>query len=142
MYKKKVWRYYCEFCGKGSGNPAAIQKHELYCTKNPNRICRMCKLIGVEQKPMSELLKLLPDDSEFILDAKYGIAIETIELANTALTELQEETEACPACTLATIRQKGGKFVKAHLYDRFDFKQQAKIVMGDYKHSKSLMDVE
>jgi len=77
---------------------------------NPDRICRMCNLIEHQQKPMSDYLAVLPDyDGDYdsfgfipnnSLNASYFIAVEE------AIPKLREITGDCPACILATLRQK------------------------------------
>ena len=81
MRKRRVWRYYCDFCDKGTCRP--LMKHEEHCTKNPNRRCRMCHWAKFKTKPMTEL----------------------IAAALTGVEKLREATQGCPACMLAAIRQ-------------------------------------
>jgi hypothetical protein len=44
MIKKKVWRYFCEFCKrKSAATPKPIQGHERTCWWNPaRRACKTC----------------------------------------------------------------------------------------------------
>lgn len=91
MTRRQVWQYWCGFCGKHNLSAASIASHEKHCTKNPDRICRMCIASGGEQLPISELSKCidisLPDEG---LDRLRGRA-----------------TGQCPACILATLLQCG-----------------------------------
>lgn len=41
---KKV--YYCSYCRKYKLTPQAIKVHELHCTLNPERACRVCATGG------------------------------------------------------------------------------------------------
>ena len=100
MKSKKVWRYYCEFCKKGGCGKYAMKQHEIHCTMNPNRKCRMCDIAEIEQVPIDELMKLLPEPHT---KDDYG----TITFKKTDLNELKEVTSNCPNCILATIRQSG-----------------------------------
>ena len=38
--------YYCDFCKKHLLTINSMKIHELHCTCNPNRKCRMCDLMG------------------------------------------------------------------------------------------------
>jgi hypothetical protein len=89
MRKKKVWRYYCEYCKKSNCNPASMKKHEAGCTNNPGRICGLCKITGEEQKPIGELITILGNGSDKELE------------------RLRAKTNNCPTCILAAIRQSG-----------------------------------
>ena len=83
MKRKKMWRYYCEFCKKSSGSGGAMSTHEKHCTANPNRTCRMCGMapdIDVHIKALGDGLK-------------------------PGIERLQEAANDCPACMLAAIRQ-------------------------------------
>ena len=84
MIRKMRPRYYCEHCGKGSGSPSHMTRHERGCTANPNRVCGLCELAGKEQLPIEELVSTL---------------------INQGLAFLQAFTTCCPTCTLAAIRQ-------------------------------------
>lgn len=94
MITKKRPRHYCEYCGKGSGNPAYMKRHERGCTLNPNRVCGFCELRvehlgGEPQKPIKTLIEALGEGS-----AK-------------DLKKLEKIAEGCPACMLAALRQSG-----------------------------------
>jgi len=80
--KKKVWRYYCDFCSKGGCSGGSIAKHERGCTRNPNRECGMCRAAKNDQRPTAELLAVLESDG---VDAVLSAA------------------EGCPACVMAAI---------------------------------------
>ena len=116
MKKKRVWRYYCEYCKKSGCSSYHMQRHEIICTMNPDRHCGMCDVADIPQQPMEDLISSIGD-------GKSGIE------------KLRELTENCPACILAAIRQSGvQKFtVDADGYlnenfitefDEFDFKQE------------------
>lgn len=97
MTKKKVWRYYCDFCKKAGCSGGHIASHERSCTANPNRVCAMHKHCDGQQKPVEELTA--------VLLAHRG-AKEATEWAK-AVEELREAADGCPACMLAAIRQSG-----------------------------------
>lgn len=82
MRIKTVKRCYCDHCPKSLGRAHSMAKHELACTLNPERKCRMCQIREEVQVPTVEL----------IAAAKIG------------LKELQQAANGCPACTLTAIR--------------------------------------
>lgn len=85
MRKKKVWRYYCDHCGKGGCGAHAIAKHEWGCIRNPSRTCGMCEKAEFEEKPMDDLIA---------------------SLVAGGLPGLRQATTGCPACMLAAIVQE------------------------------------
>ena len=89
MIRKKVWRYYCEFCGKSGCSGGHMKAHESRCTMNPNRICGTCSLIGNKQEEMSVLVSAIGAG-----DSK-------------GVEELRRVSDGCHACMLASIRQAG-----------------------------------
>lgn len=91
MTKKQVWRYYCEFCKKGSLSGGHMGSHEKYCTANPNRICRMHPLVTDRlQASMLEMRAALSTASP-----------------DHGMSKLRQLAEDCPMCILAAIRQSG-----------------------------------
>ena len=89
MKTKMRPRYYCDHCGKGSGSPSAMRRHEQHCISNPNRICGFCARIGNERVPISDLVKALGKGDKAGLNA------------------VQNMCDECPACTLAAIKASG-----------------------------------
>ena len=89
MKKKKVWRYYCEFCKKSGCNASHMKRHEAGCTANPNRVCGLCHAAGLSQKPINDLIAALGNGDK--------VGVET----------LRELADNCPTCMLAAIRQSG-----------------------------------
>ena len=87
-------RYYCDHCGKGSGSPSAMRRHESSCTLNPARVCRMCTLIG--------------DGSGFLGVGKAAFLVPEIAADWRArMKALRDAVENCPCCILAVLRQTG-----------------------------------
>jgi len=125
MRKKKVWRYYCEFCKKANCSSGSMAKHEASCTKNPNRVCRMCKMLGKAQIPMKELLELLPEHNPQDFVFRFGAENEPIEAG---IKKLREVTEDCPACILAALRQRGIPVPATS----FDFKKECEAAWADF----------
>lgn len=106
MKTKRVNRYYCDFCKKSGCNKHALEQHEAHCTMNPHRECRMCEAQGESPKPMDELLSILPEphnggwvSSEE--ERKYLLSMRPYT------EKLFDKVGGCPACILATFRQKG-----------------------------------
>ena len=136
MITKKVNRYYCEFCKKAGGSASWISRHEKVCTLNPNRVCGVCKMDHgeysqneAEQKPIGELLAILPDTSSFKvkeIDFETGKQYEywhddlTVAV-NEVLPKLRKASGNCPACIMAALRQKG---IPVTMVTDFDFKAE------------------
>jgi hypothetical protein len=129
MKIKKVNRYYCDFCKKANCSGGAIKRHEERCTMNPNRKCGMCSLVQANQKPMSELLALLPDPKQFEISNDWGKSFTDglATASNLALDTLKEKTGGCPACILAALRQKGIPVWMTN----FNFKAECEAVWTD-----------
>lgn len=85
MKRKRVWRYYCDFCKKSNCSGPSISDHEAHCTMNPDRRCGMCRQNNKHALPIA----ILKDALLINLDA------------------LRSTCAECPACTLAAIRQSG-----------------------------------
>ena len=121
MKTKKVNRYYCDYCKKANCSSAGMKKHELHCTMNPERICRMCRIVGSQQVPMTKLLKILPEGSpdNFCLEVEQ------------ALPKLRAATNGCPACMLAALRQA---HINLLFYD-FNYGVEMEEAMRKYKQS-------
>ena len=85
MRKRRVWRYYCDFCKKANCSSYAISEHEKHCTMNPDRQCRMCQW-QPKVKPLT------------VMEMKDALGVSFARLRFLV---------QCPACILATIRQSG-----------------------------------
>ena len=80
-------RYYCDFCGKGTGSASFMIRHEPTCTNNPHRVCRMHRTDGFDGEPQKPLSELTP----------FALAGD--------VAGLRAVTGGCPACMLAAMRQ-------------------------------------
>ena len=100
MKRKRVWRYYCEYCKKSGCSSFHLAKHEKGCTLNPDRVCGMCKYVEGDQKPMTDLMAVF-DDWRWALDIDGGKDAQLEE----RVVELERLTDGCPACMLAAARQ-------------------------------------
>ena len=130
MKVKKVNRYYCDFCKKSGCSKFHILKHEKYCTLNPNRECRMCKILDDSPVAMSELVKVLPriedykkEESKDLLHS-YSYYEGFTENVNEALSKLRLITGDCPACILAAIRQAK---IPVPMIEKFDYKKEVEL---------------
>lgn len=127
MKRYQTWRYKCDFCGKANCSGGAIAKHELHCTKNPNRACRMCAAVGDKQAPMADLIAAI----------KYG---ESDELGFRStfrkIDALRSVAHNCPACILAALRQINEDKNDPILGDDgFNWKLESKAWIEDYRNA-------
>jgi len=100
MTSRQVTQYICDHCGKRALSKGAMTLHEQRCTMNPNRHCRMCSLLDVDQEPMAELVACLP-----VAPATGEWPEEYEERCRAALPTLREKAHDCPVCIFAAIRQ-------------------------------------
>ena len=111
MRKVKRWRYYCDHCGRGGCSPGHMLKHERGCTKNPQRICGLCEIAGLTQRPISELVAAFCHED--------GDGMERLRVL----------ADNCPACMLATLHQMPSEMLDEDEYGnvmlpRFDFREE------------------
>lgn len=92
MRVKKTNRYFCDFCRKQGGHAGHMRKHEMSCTGNRNRTCKLCRLAMLEQKSMTELHEALKKDILAAVDFQ------------SELLFVRAASGGCPACILAAIR--------------------------------------
>lgn len=135
MKVKKVNQYQCDFCGKKNYSAGHMRKHEMRCTKNPNRECGYCNLMEEAPVNMSKLLILLPDPEKFKRVEHEFENFERIsypgleEASNEALVKLREVASNCPACILAALRQKN---IIVPLVTNFNFSDECQRVWSDF----------
>lgn len=110
MKRIKRWRYYCDFCKKAGGSSYHMQNHEVFCTNNPARQCRMCELLGVGPHEVSVLVQSL----------------------NGGLEGLRITAEGCPWCIWAAIKQSGLRQEEKWKLN-FDFKAEAVSAMEEIR---------
>lgn len=93
MRQKRVTRYYCDHCNKGSLTRASMERHEKGCTLNKARVCDVCERFELTQKPIAELIAAAKRDS-----------LNTSDLGHVKPDELRIASEGCPACMMAGIK--------------------------------------
>ncbi len=139
MRVKKVNRYYCDFCKKANCSGRSISKHEKRCTMNPNRECGMCQLYENEQRPISELLAILPEPEPLIVRNRDWDGSEDIrqleEAVKIALPKLRDLSGDCPACILAALRQKKIYVTIANEFG-FDFKKECQEIWNNFNNTQ------
>jgi len=131
MRKVKRWRYYCDFCKKAGGSGRHIARHEKWCTMNPDRICGVCGMLEVNQKPISELLAVIPNSKDYEIESEYGDRIFIGKLpvdVEKAMPALRELTENCPACIMAALRQAK---IPVPMVESFNFTEEMKSICKD-----------
>ena len=136
MKKKQVWRYNCDHCNAKKYTVASMKHHEERCTMNPDRICGMCAKTGCDQKPMADILAVLPDPIAFKREGEFCDSYPGFtEALKEAWPALIDVTEACPVCILAGLRQKG-----IHPGDSpgWDFKKACASIFSDMNDHPSL----
>lgn len=120
MTKKRVWRYYCEHCKRGTCSASATLRHEKGCCKNPLRICGFCQEAEFEQQPIAKLIETLIDGD---------------------VAKLREASEGCPMCMLSAIVQSKIQYPpEADDQGRwvdFDFKKERDAFWSDQNDAKS-----
>jgi hypothetical protein len=134
VIKKQVWRYWCDYCGKAGLSGGHMKNHELHCTKNPNRYCRMCHIIEFDAKPLPDLLEIMKpaingwEDSEWAFEGKTYNEEKMKEILADCMKRLREAADGCPACILAAIRQSN---IPVPCTD-FDFKKECESHWSDH----------
>lgn len=126
MKQRKVWRYYCDHCGKGRCTRSAGEMHERHCIRNPDRGCRMCKHATGDEKCVPEPMPTLME------------AFRTGGLA-----ELRKVAEGCPACMLATIvqcRERDGGAYDFENEGNFDYKTEVASMWKEANAARAGME--
>lgn len=137
MRKKRVWRYYCDFCKKANCHAGAMKEHEVHCTNNPARVCRMCDVLETRHTPLEELIALLPDpdlpdtrtDEEMWSQKPSSLYVALLEV----LPLLRKQADGCPVCIFAALRQAKMPPDK----EIFDLEIECKSAMEDVNSKSS-----
>lgn|SRR6185503_10157169 len=131
MRKRRVWRYYCDFCKKANCHAAAMREHEEHCTNNPGRVCRMCEVLETRHTPLERLIALLPDpnmpDTRTNDEMWHGKPSPLYTALTEAMPVLRKQADGCPVCVFAALRQAK---IPADR-DLFDLKAECKAALED-----------
>ena len=122
MKKIKRWRYYCDYCKKSGGSGGHMKNHEKSCTKNPDRECGFCEVAGFlnNKEKLKAIVKKGISDFYFL---DFDVQSEKFEDVQEKISEdLIDESQGCPACALAAVRQT----------------EDSELVQFDYKKYKDL----
>jgi hypothetical protein len=119
MRQKKVWRYWCEFCGKAGLQKSHMANHEAHCTLNPKRLCRVCKMVQdtaeghdpVWRDPVA-LAAMLPDPANYTVADENAPSFTWVtdsirERLAVDMKLLRKACDGCPACIMAALRLRG-----------------------------------
>lgn len=135
MRKKRVWRYYCDFCKKAGCSAYHLRNHEERCTMNPNRTCGMCKLLDQSQPALANLVALMPATVvKQEGDCADWIGWESNPEAQAALANLRKAAGNCPACILAALRQAK---IPVPMMTGFDYAAESKLLRDDFYEAQS-----
>lgn len=117
-----------------------MKKHELHCTMNPNRKCRMCELLEQTRPDYAEIIVLVPkSESRFeqMVDAVgrgyTGIADNDNDI-RASLDMVRGKTGNCPACIMAVYRQAG---IPIPILSDFDYKKEREDFFAKYNDEQN-----
>jgi len=131
MTKKQCWRYKCDFCGRVGYSSAYMKRHEIGCTANKDRVCRMP--IHEDDAPRNSVVVLA------------GI-LKRWGKEDFGMQELRDACENCPACILAAIRCSGiqkyeldedGENTEPDL--KFNFKEELASMWADVNDARAAL---
>jgi len=124
----------CDYCNKKNWSVGAMRHHEKHCTMNPNRECRVCKMVDSVQAPIAELMALIPD-VKGTADQYGNVSYSEADILSVkaALPALRDACGGCPACILSAYRQKG---VHLGIVDEFDFTKEMKSIWTDINEAR------
>jgi hypothetical protein len=137
MKIKKVNQYICDFCGKKKYSASHMVKHEKRCTLNPGRECGMCIMTGEGGLPLKELLELLPEPIMKPMLPPDGdiFHLRNAEEIEAVMPRLRAESNNCPACIMAALRQKK---IPIPAITSFKFTEECKSVWADINEANSV----
>jgi len=143
---KKV--YYCEYCKKHFLRPMKV--HELHCTMNPNRTCRLCgrteslTLLINKWRKINKELEI--DKKKEIIKDDFGTSGIPADICSRLekrihFSKIQKDLEfLCPLCTFSIIRQVG---LNRFPFDtKFDFEKELKEWWENKNAEQAMLDEE
>ncbi len=139
MKRKKVWRYYCDYCKKAGCSGGHLKHHEERCTMNPNRQCGMCRFLDQTQSNLDEAMNILPDPEKYYKEDAFGTGgYENLDKAVEEIMQtLRDFVGNCPACILAALRQKK---IPVPLVLSFDFSKECKEAWAEFNERQREAD--
>ena len=112
-------------------------KHEAHCTMNPNRVCGFCKTAGNKTTSMDEMLVVLQKQLYWqythLVNQDDEEIITIPQLEETAIKELRDISDNCPACILSALRQ--GKAIVAS-YGVFNYESEVESFWKDMNKNR------
>lgn len=140
MKRKKVWRYYCEFCKKANCSAPSIKKHEQRCTLNPGRHCGFCDILEIGQPTnIDRVIDLLPNPKDYEKIEDWGGDDKMIsfvgldEATEKVMPKVRELLDSCPACIMSALRRKG---IPLPLVKSFNFAKESKEAWADFNEAQ------
>ena len=136
MRRKKVWRYYCEFCKKANCSAPSIKKHEQRCTMNPDRYCGFCDILDKRQPTnINEVIALLPVPTDYLVKDEHfeSYSDQLSQDIEKIMPRVRDSLENCPACIMSALRRKG---IPMLMVKSFNFSERCKEVWADYNESQ------
>ena len=143
MKTKTVKQYQCDFCGKKNYSSGHMKRHEISCTSNPNRVCKMCGIVETVNN-LEELKKIMPKPQYpmiqgFFEGVEYDVyGLVNVEEMKAALEKLKEASGQCPACILAVLKQ-----LKINCYAiGYDYKKERNELWKEINSQKAEYDYQ
>lgn len=108
MKAVKKFVYYCDYCKKRGLSKYGMHKHELHCTMNPDRHCRMCEGNDIRKivEEYKTRFKLSTSDADI---NEFGVNVGEIEVEwlsePITIDDVRKRVDGCPNCMFAIIRQ-------------------------------------
>lgn len=107
MTSRQVTQYRCDFCGKKKYTKHAMTIHELHCTMNPKRECRVCSVYQADIEIIKAQLPVL--DIDYQIEDNFFCGIE--HAFEKKFKAIKEAANGCPMCIFAALRQAGFPWV-------------------------------
>jgi hypothetical protein len=107
MTSRQVTQYRCDFCGKKKYTKQSMALHELHCTMNPKRECRVCQDNQADMKTIKAQLPVL--DEDYQIEDNFFCGIE--HSFEVKLPAIWVAANGCPMCIFAAVRQAGFPWV-------------------------------
>ena len=132
VIKKNV--YYCEFCKKRSLSGGHLKKHEQRCTNNPNRHCGACGgSVNVSDivDGYKKRFEIVEKKTSYEFGEIYFPLVVKWVGNEITMIEIDEDSDNCPFCKLAIIRQAG---LNRYYFDNkfeFNYKEEAAAFMAE-----------